>query len=544
MSVMGKLFRFTHELKGAKERLPNLQYPPELSQEQAFSLISDIKDYQLTHGSLLKLVQSEQDNTVLAHPVGISIFPTLFPSFLFEEALALQNVYNKLYAAVAEDEELLFEVLEGLTNIDPLARCLWGIYEEVRKEGYAQDMSLGIWRNDYMLDISEPGKGPSIKQVEFNTIAVAGGTHGNIISDMHQYLQATGAYQCSPVDQDQTIEITASSLPCNTTIRTITSGLAAAHKAYGLPKVSGIKQTCILFIVQPRNFNIGDERPLEYSLWSSTPPIPVYRVLFGADVLEDTTLTPSRELLYHPPTHPGLTMEVSVVYFRSGFEVHEYDHVGRMARLHLERSRAIKCPNLLGHLSTFKKVQQALCQPGLLNRFLEMEEAKRVERTFAPMFPLDESELGMAGRKLATEETTAMNYVLKPSLEGGGHNVYGAAIPKYLREIGKEKWGGYVLMENIVPPVLSGVLMSQRSIYEGNIVSELGVFGVCLWRRKEGSDGERAKVEMVEQFEPSWSFKTKDASVDEMSVVKGYGCFDSPLLVEKETFVAAARSGS
>jgi len=29
-----------------------------------------------------------------------------------------------------------------------------------------------------------------------------------------------------------------------------------------------------------------------------------------------------------------------------------------------------------------------------------------------------------------------------------------------------------------------------------------------------------------------WTFKTKPVSVDEMSVVKGYGCFDCPLLVD------------
>ena len=231
-------------------------------------------------------------------------------------------------------------------------------------------------------------------------------------------------------------------------------------------------------------------------------------------------------------------MEVSVVYFRSGFEVHEYDHVGRASRLHLERSRAIKCPNLLGHLCTFKKVQQALSTPGTLQRFLEGGEKERVERTFAPMFPLDESALGIQARGLAMDEQTAKGYVLKPSLEGGGHNVYGSAIPGFLAGVEKERWGSYVLMERIVPPSLSGVLISQRGIYEGDIVSELGVFGVCLWRQKEGVSRQRTDVQIVEEMEPSWSFKSKNARVDEMSVVKGYGCFDSPLLVDNKVFAA------
>lgn len=94
-------------------------------------------------------------------------------------------------------------------------------------------------------------------------------------------------------------------------------------------------------------------------------------------------------------------------------------------------------------------------------------------------------------------------------------------------------------MGKIVPPGLRGVLMSRRGIYEGSVVSELGVFGVHLWRRKEGKAEERPEAEIVTELEPSWSFKTKDASVDEMSVVKGYGCFDSPLLVDREVFAAA-----
>ena len=80
-----------------------MKYPPEFTEEQAESLIADIKDWQLTHGSLLKLVQTDEENTVLAHPVGVSVFPTVFPRHLFQEALGLQRVYNKLYTAVAED---------------------------------------------------------------------------------------------------------------------------------------------------------------------------------------------------------------------------------------------------------------------------------------------------------------------------------------------------------------------------------------------------------------------------------------------------------
>lgn len=77
-----------------------------------------------------------------------------------------------------------------------MARILWEIHAAIQKEGYVQDLSLGIFRSDYMLHeaqtIAGTGKDPEaitldIKQVEFNTYSVAGGAHGNRISDMHKY---------------------------------------------------------------------------------------------------------------------------------------------------------------------------------------------------------------------------------------------------------------------------------------------------------------------------------------------------------------------
>ncbi len=98
-------------------------------------------------------------------------------------------------------------------------------------------------------------------------------------------------------------------------------------------------------------------------------------------------------------------------------------------------------------------------------------------------------------------------------------------------------WQQYILMEKITPPLVKNFLMSPRGIYEGPVISELGVFGICLWKGCSGEDGKR-KPDMVEEFEPCWSFKTRDASVNEISVVKGYGCFDSPALVDSELFLS------
>jgi glutathione synthase len=513
-------------------------YPPLLSDEQYEVLISDIKDWQITHGSLLKLVHTDEENTVQCQPVGTTLFPTLFPRDLFHEAHALQKEYNKLYTAVAEDDKWLLDVLKDLIDVDDLASALWEIYQEVREEGIVQDLTLGIFRSDYMMHVNptESPQRPQLKQVELNTVSCAGGVHTNIVSNMHRHLHRTGSYQSSQPRPDDMI-INSSSLPPNSTLKTIAAGLVATHKAYGPAKSQGVADTCILFIVQPTNFNIADERPIEYALWEES--IPSYRVCWGHDVLSHTSLTPTRELIYHPPSRPT-PMEVSVVYFRAGFEIHEYNDIGRMTRLQLEKSRAIKSPSILSHLTGFKKVQQALVTPGALQRFLSPEEAAKIEKTFAPIYPLDESSSGQRARKLALDPETARNHVLKPSLEGGGHNVHGEEIVGFLKQTPEELWHSYVLMEKITPPPLNNFMMSMRGLYEGPVISELGILGVCLWKRV--LDGEGPQAEIVEELDPSWSLRTKDASVDEMSVVKGYGCFDSPALVDWDVFMSVVNT--
>jgi hypothetical protein len=194
-----------------------MKYPPRLSDGQLEVLVSDVKDYQITHGSLLKLVKTDDDHTVLSRLVGVTLFPTLFPKNLFKEALALQTIYSKLYASVAEDDEWLYSVLKDLIEVDLLASSLWSIFEEVKKEGYVQDLMLGISRSDYMLHASQSGRAEGVldiqlKQVELNTVSCAGGVHSNMISDMHRHLHQTGAYQSNLPNPDE-VKLDSSTLP-------------------------------------------------------------------------------------------------------------------------------------------------------------------------------------------------------------------------------------------------------------------------------------------------------------------------------------------
>ena len=519
------------------------------SDDRLQAIASQIHDWQINHGSLLKVQQPnsrerEQRQGVLCRPVGVSAVPTVFPRAQFEHALQLQTTYNELYAAIATDEPWLAQTIQEVVDEEPLAAALWRVHEEVRQRGgYGQEISAGIFRSDYMLaeeeadadadddDDDDDGDGVQLqlKQVEFNTFSCAGGAHANKVADLHHFLARKGSYQQhdgvnSDCGKGGIGGDVSAHLPRNTNIAALAACLCRAHCAYG--EGTTTTTTAVLFVVQPYNYNIADERPIEYALWNSEPAVPAYRVEFG-DVLQRTVLTDNGALLFQPSSSSSSSssssmVEVSTVYMRAGYEAHEYasGSNGVEARIRLEQSRAIKCPSLLSHITTFKKVQQALTAPGAVERFLQRPaQAQSIRETFVSMSSPPHPEhqhrhplwLGLS-----------TDYVLKPSLEGGGHNVYGAAIPGFLASLPETRWSSYVLMERIRSPVVHGVLMMpDGAAAAGDVVSELGVLGSCLWR--PGC--------MLENSLAGWSFKTKHAHVDEMSVVKGYGCFDTPCLI-------------
>ena len=257
--------------------------------------------------------------------------------------------------------------------------------------------------------------------------------------------------------------------------------------------------------------------------------MPAYRLDWGPEVLQYTRLTENKELLFQPPWLPLKDpVEISVVYLRAGYEAEEYNLTGCEARLQLEKSAAIKCPSILGHLTTFKKVQQALTLPGALERFLSTSDAAAIRETFVDLYPLDETEAGLYARSLVRDQERCVKYILKPSLEGGGNNVYGEDIPGFLASVPEPQWSKYILMERVDPPISSNLLMSSAGFSSGDVVSELGVLGCCLWKANP-SEG---RCDLLHNSVGGWTFKTKHAEVDEMSVVKGYGCFDTPRLVD------------
>ena len=95
-------------------------------------------------------------------------------------------------------------------------------------------------------------------------------------------------------------------------------------------------------------------------------------------------------------------------------------------------------------------------------------------------------------------------------------------------------WTGYILMQMIVPPRGGrNAIVRAGEVGWGEMVGELGVFGVALWEVGGGEmEGEESKgFRMRINREAGWLLRTKDVESEEGGVAAGFGCVDSVVLV-------------
>lgn len=92
-------------------------YPPRLSPAQQEYLVTATKDWAIQNGLAVRpnpstLPEGTDPNRVLATNAPVTLFPSPFPKACFEEAQALQTVYNQLYAAITCNEEWLGKIIQ------------------------------------------------------------------------------------------------------------------------------------------------------------------------------------------------------------------------------------------------------------------------------------------------------------------------------------------------------------------------------------------------------------------------------------------------
>lgn len=300
-------------------------------------------------------------------------------------------------------------------------------------------------------------------------------------------------------------------MPENNALAGLCDAMVEAWKIIGNPKA------VILFIIEDVTYNICDQRFHEFYIRETYPHIRVIRKTL-TDVFNEGKLGPKKELIIGND-------EVSVVYFRAGYEPGHYHSQNEWdARLLIERSFAIKCPSIHYHLAGTKKVQQVLALPGVLKRFLPDEQKiKRVEEIFTGLYSLDNNEKGEENVKIALADPE--NFVMKPQREGGGNNIYGQDIPEALSKMSDTERAAYILMRRIFPPISRTYMIRPGNPIPNDVVdlvSELGIFGAVI--------GSKNKILYNKQC--GHMLRTKLSNANEGGVAAGLGALDSVYLTD------------
>ena len=81
-------------------------------------------------------------------------------------------------------------------------------------------------------------------------------------------------------------------------------------------------------------------------------------------------------------------------------------------------------------------------------------------------------------------------------------------------------------MELIEPPALRNSIFRNGEVTSGEVIGELGVYGVCLWRRG------KEEPEILENWEAGHLLRTKGRESEEGGVAAGFGAVDSVCLID------------
>ncbi|XP_073327287.1 glutathione synthetase-like [Pagrus major] len=463
------------------------------------SLIQELadvaKDVALLQGVLMRIQETPNSSELVTY-APFTLFPTPVPKAVFLQALAVQTHYNTLVDKISQDPDFLEEALASTIAVDDFTARLFRIHQQILKEGRSQSIVLGLNRSDYMLDQRDDGSS-SLKQIEINTFAASFGGLSSRTPDVHrQILKMAGRLEESQRILD------------NNPAAGLARAVAKAWELYGS------ERAVVMFLVEESQRNIFDQRYIESELWKRN--IPTKRKRFD-DVCETGSLDQDKRLFVDG-------QEVAVVYFRNGYMPQNYlSEKTWDARLLMERSLAVKCPDISTHLAGTKKVQQVLAKPGVLEKFFpdQPQVVEQIRATFAGLYTLD---IGPEGDKTVAMALAAPDqFVLKPQREGGGNNIYGSEICQVLQGVKEStERTAYILMDKIHPaPVQNYLLRRDAPLQISNCLSELGVFGVYV---RQGKD--TVMNDCVGHL-----LRTKSSEHSDGGVAAGVAVLDNPLLV-------------
>lgn len=476
-------------------RLP-VSVPVPLEVNKLREIVAKAKDWAIMHGISMRSKSNFSEDTVQISP--FILFPTGIPRTEFNKVVELQTTMNELLHKIAHNKEFLKRCFKNVVEADPFTAKLYEIYDIIETEGCNQKISMLHLRSDYLMQSSSNN---NLKQVEFNTIAASFGSFSTLLMEYNRYILHELGYH----DKIKNI-------PENNELSNLAQGFIEAWRLYNN------ENAAILFLTLDVTYNISDQRLVEFEIKRLSPLTRVVRKTFS-DIYKHGRLNNKHELVIDDTV-------ISVIYFREGYVPDHYPtEIEWDARLMMERSTAIKCPDIKFHLVGQKKVQQELTKPGVLELFLtETKKIEAVREVFVNIHGLEFDENGDKAVQMALSNPEM--YVLKPQREGGGNNYYDNDVKEMMHKMkdSKERTG-YILMERIFPPLSSGYMISAGGPNPPpliDIVSELGIYGILI--------SEAGNIIMNKQA--GHLIRSKSPTSNEGGILAGSGALDCPYLLD------------
>ncbi|CAK9191339.1 unnamed protein product [Sphagnum troendelagicum] len=473
---------------------------PQVNDEHVVSvLVPEALSWSSLHGLVVGNTSHERSGTIpgvgLVH-APLSLLPSPFPRQAFSQAIELAPLFNRLVDRVSQDADFLRQALARTRKADSFTARLLDIHLQILDKGVKQEIRLGLHRSDYMLDMATG----NLLQVELNTISSSFAALGSLVTSLHRHLINWSGDRSG---------LEAKNVPENSAADTFAEALALAWKEYG------DNRAVVLMVVREEERNMYDQYWLALKLFESYGIKLIRKTL--SQVTAEGKLGSNNELFIGKQV-------VSVVYYRAGYSPDDYPSESEWdARLLLELSTAVKCPNISYHLAGAKKIQQELAKPGILERFFEnKQEIVKVRSCFAGLWSLeDENSDEIIKEAIRNPE----GFVLKPQREGGGNNTYGADVSEKLIQLRKTDGGAglaaYILMQRIFPAVHPAYLVHDGISSCKETISELGIFSTYL---------RNGKKEVLNK-EAGYLLRTKVADSNEGGVAAGYAVLDSLYLI-------------
>ncbi|XP_065896143.1 glutathione synthetase-like [Dysidea avara] len=367
-------------------------------------LIQDAMDCVVEYGVLIKAKARSTQHCAVVQAVPIALWPSVFPQKHYEFLIQVQMDYNILLNKLSSNE-LLVDSLQCMMKHDDYIKRLIEVYNKIDWTKQ-QPISIGFQRCDYFLHTEDGeasnGSRVSPKLVEMNAFGTASAGIMQNVAKVHKVLQVK--HQDSAFKEHYKGEILYPDA-----ISMISHAVAIAWKEYGQPKAA------ILIVTNENEKNVFDIGNIELKM-ALEYRIKAVRYTFGE--LNNMAVLKEEDRLFVNDT------EIAIVYYRSGYDPSHFPAEKQWnAYLMLEQSKAIKCPPVSHHLCTFKRIQQVISNPNVLESLLDDPAMiERIRSTFVGQYSLD---MGPEGDKAIEKALKSpKKFVLKSQREAAASTVY------------------------------------------------------------------------------------------------------------------------